>query len=56
LSDFEILKHKGEISHKQALKKANDEYDKYKKILINQKSKAEEDFEKAIKMIETKYE
>jgi hypothetical protein len=56
LSDFEILKHKGEISHKQALKKANDEYDKYKKILINQKSKAEEEFEKAIKAIEAKHE
>jgi len=56
LSDFEILHHKGKISHTQALKKANEEYDKYKAILIEQKSKAEEDFEKAIKAIEAKHE
>jgi len=56
LSDFEILQHRGKISHTQALKKANAEYDKYKAVLIEQKSKAEEDFEKAIKAIEAKYE
>ena len=56
LSDFEILQHRGKISHTQALKKANEEYDKYKAILVEQKSKAEEDFEKAIKAIEAKHE
>jgi len=56
LSDFEILQQRGKISHTQALKKANEEYEKYKAILIEQKSKAEEDFEKAIKAIEAKYE
>ncbi len=56
LSDFEILQHRGKISHTQALKKANEEYGKYKAILIEQKSKAEEDFEKAIKAIEAKHE
>ncbi len=56
LSDFEILQHRGKISHTQALKKANEEYDKYKAVLIEQKSKAEEDFEKAIKAIEAKHE
>jgi len=54
LSDFKILQHKGKISHKQALEKANREYEKYKTTLINQKSKAEKDFEKAIKAIESK--
>ena len=56
LSDFEILQHRGKISHQQALKKANDEYDKYKAVLIEQKSRAQEDFEKAIKVIEAKHE
>ena len=53
-SDFEVLQHKGKISHKQALKKANQEYEKYKKRVINQKSKAEIDFEEAIKKLEQK--
>jgi len=48
LSDFEVLQDKGKISHKQAFEKANEEYEKYKKEFINQKSKAEIDFEKAI--------
>lgn len=56
LSDFEILQHRGKIAHSQALKKANEEYDKYKAVLIEQKSKAEEDFENAIKAIEAKHE
>ena len=56
LSDFEVLQHRGKISHTQALKKANEEYDKYKAVLIEQKSRAEEDFEKAIKAIEAKHE
>ena len=54
LSDFKVLENKGKISHKQALKKANEEYEKYKIALLKQKSKAEEDFEKAIKAIEAK--
>ena len=55
-SDFEVLEHKGKISHKQALEKANKEYEKYKKELLKQKSKAEIDFEKAVKLIEKKDE
>ncbi|MEA1953131.1 MAG: virulence RhuM family protein [Campylobacterota bacterium] len=54
LSDFEILNNRGVISHKQALKKANEEYDKYKAIAINEKSRVESDFEDAIKSIENK--
>ena len=56
LSDFEILQHQGKISHQQALKKVNEEYDKYKAVLIEQKSRVQEDFEKAIKAIEAKHE
>ena len=54
LSDFEVLQDKGKISHKQAFEKANEEYEKYKKEFINQKSKAEIDFEKAIARLEQK--
>ena len=54
LGDFEVLKTKGIISHKQALQKANEEYDKYKAIAINKKSRVESDFEDAIKSIENK--
>ena len=54
LSDFEVLNNRGVISHKQALKKANEEYDKYKVIAVNEKSRVESDFEDAIKSIENK--
>jgi len=54
LGDFEVLKTKGIISHTQALKKANEEYDKYKVIAINEKSRVESDFEDAIQFIENK--
>ena len=54
LGDFELLKTKGIVSHKQALQKANEEYDKYKKIAVNEKSRVESDFENAIKSIENK--
>ncbi len=53
-SDFEVLRHKGKISHKQALNKANMEYEKYKRELLKQKSKAEIDFENSIKKLEKK--
>lgn len=54
LSDFEVLQHKGKISHKQALEKANSAYEAYKKEHINQKSKIEIDFEKSIAKLEKK--
>jgi len=54
LSDFEVLQHKGKISHKQALEKANNAYEAYKKEHINQKSKIEIDFEKSIAKLEKK--
>ncbi len=54
LSDFYILQTKGKISHKKALQKANEEYEKYKAKIINEKSKAQIDFEKAISSLEDK--
>lgn len=53
ISDMELLNHKGSISHEQAIQKAEAEYEKYKQILINQKSAVEEHFEEAIKAIKT---
>jgi len=54
ISDFELLKHKGTISHQQALKKAEEEYQKYKILIINQESTIEKDFEKSITGLEKK--
>ncbi|MDA3909063.1 MAG: virulence RhuM family protein [Sulfurimonas sp.] len=48
ISDFEVLKTKGNISHKQAIKKANEEYEIYKEQTKNDLSKVEKDFIKAI--------
>jgi hypothetical protein len=46
----EVLQHAGTISHEQALKKANEEYKKFKEINQQILSKAEEDF---LKQLET---
>jgi hypothetical protein len=40
----EILKHAGKVSHKQALEKANENYEAYKAQIKNELSKAEKDF------------
>ena len=48
LSDFDVLQTKGKISHTQALKKANEEYEKYKVQMINEKSKVQIEFEKVV--------
>jgi hypothetical protein len=45
-----ILQNAGTISHQQALKKANAEYEKYKELTINELSEAEKHF---VKQIET---
>ena len=46
----EILRNAGEISHKQAIEKAQIEYEKYKEIIVNEISKVEQHF---IEQIET---
>ncbi len=48
LSDFDVLQTKGKISHTEALKKANEEYEKYKVQMINEKSKVQIEFEKVV--------
>jgi hypothetical protein len=40
----DILKHAGKVSHKQALEKANENYEAYKAQIKNDLSKAEKDF------------
>ncbi|MCD4667874.1 MAG: virulence RhuM family protein [Sulfurimonas sp.] len=44
ISDFEILKTKGIVSHKSALEKANKEYELYKQKTQDELSKVEKDF------------
>ena len=46
----EILQNAGEISHKQAIEKAQIEYEKYKEIIVNEISTVEQHF---IEQIET---
>ena len=47
---YEILQNAGEISHKQAIEKAQIEYEKYKEIIVNDISTVEQHF---IEQIET---
>ena len=51
LSGREILTHAGNISHEQALTKAQLEYEKHRTMQINLTSPVEADFEKAIKQL-----
>lgn len=44
----EILQHAGTVSHQQALKKANEEYEKFKQLNTNEISDAEKHFMKQI--------
>ncbi len=48
LSDREILSHTGKISHEFALAKAEQEFEKYRSVAIDEKSFVEEDFEAAV--------
>jgi len=48
LSERDILTHAGQISHEQALRKAEAEYGKYKKSTAGQPSQVEKDFDEAV--------
>ena len=48
----EILTTKGSVSHKQAIEKAHEEYDKYKKKQDELLSNVEKDFVRTIEMLE----
>lgn len=55
ISDRELLTHSGKISHDAALKKAHEEYEKFRHKMLYQIAKVEEDFiaaEKEFKQIE----
>lgn len=52
----ELLTHAGKISHEQAVQKAHEEYEKYKKQILSEPTEVEKDFveaEKELKKIET---
>ncbi|MCI0496593.1 virulence RhuM family protein, partial [candidate division KSB1 bacterium] len=51
LSDYDILEHAGKISHEEAVQKAELEFEKFKKKQLAQPSRAEQDFEEAIKKL-----
>jgi hypothetical protein len=51
ISERDILTHAGTVSHDQALKKAQLEFDKYRQTLINAKSPVEEHFDAAVKQV-----
>ena len=51
LGDREILTHAGTISHEQALRKAELEFDKFRVLQLAQPSQAEKDFDEAVKKL-----
>jgi hypothetical protein len=51
LSDRDILTHAGRISHEEAIRKAELEYEKYRQRLLSEPSQVEKDFEKAMKKL-----
>ena len=51
LSDYDILEHAGKISHEEAVQKAELEFEKFKKKRLSEPSRAEQDFEEAIKKL-----
>jgi hypothetical protein len=54
LSERDILQHAGKISHEEALKKAELEFEKYRAGRLAQTSRVERDFDAAIKMLPAK--
>jgi hypothetical protein len=52
LSGREVLTHAGKISHEQAVKKAELEFEKHRTLRLNEPSPVEVDFDKAVKQIE----
>lgn len=51
LSGRDILTHAGSISHEQAVQKAEQEFEKYRAIQINEPSQVEKDFAEAVKKL-----
>ena len=51
LSDYDILEHAGKISHEEAVQRAELEFEQFKTKQLAQPSRAEQDFEEAIKKL-----
>ena len=51
MGDRDILTHAGTISHEQALRRAELEFEKFKALQLAQPSPVEEDFEAAVKKL-----
>ena len=51
LSDRDILTHAGTVSHEEAVRKAELEFEKYRKRLLVEPSQVERDFENAVKKL-----
>ncbi len=50
-SERDILDHTGSVSHEEALKKAEIEFEKYRQQLLNDPSPVERHFEEAVKKV-----
>lgn len=51
LGERDILSHAGRVSHQEALTKAEQEYEKFRKQRIEEPSRVEQDFERAIQQL-----
>jgi hypothetical protein len=51
LSDRDILTHAGSVSHEEALRKAELEFEKFRQQQLAEPSQVEKDFEKAVKKL-----
>ena len=51
LGDREILTHAGTVSHEQALRKAELEFEKFRVLQLAQPSQVEKDFDEAVKKL-----
>ncbi|MCG2741017.1 MAG: virulence RhuM family protein [Syntrophaceae bacterium] len=54
LGDREILTHVGRVSHQDALAKAEQEYEKFRKQQLDKPNRVEQDFEQSIKLLPKK--
>jgi hypothetical protein len=51
LSERDILTHAGQVSHEQALQKAEADFEKYRKLTAGEPSQVEKDFDEAVEKV-----
>ncbi len=51
LSERDILRHSGKVSHEQAVARAHAEYEKFRLIEANKPSPVEQDFDEAVRRV-----